>query len=119
MVPALPHLDVYYASTCAPCRLELPVIAEALAKGTDIRILVVSDLPRARAELSDTAQPLARVARLADGSSPRARLRRAGDGAGILPFASAAAAGTASCASWRGILTRDRIVCLPAPCRLR
>ncbi|HEY0265208.1 MAG TPA: hypothetical protein VGC16_00560 [Rhizomicrobium sp.] len=119
MVPQPPHLDVYYASTCAPCRLELPAIAAAVAKGGDIRIVIVSDMPRARAELSAVSPPLAQGARLAEGATPRDRLRRAGDGDGILPFTRAVDGGDATCASWRGLLTRDRIVRLLAACRAR
>jgi hypothetical protein len=112
-----PHLDVYYASTCAPCRLELPSILQTLAAGKDIRILIVSDPGRAAAELALVGPKLAQVARMADGKDPRDRLRRAGDADGILPFTRTVAANGRICATWRGALTRLRIGDMLSACR--
>ncbi len=117
MVPTPPHLDVYYASTCAPCRLELPVLAAA--RGADIRILIVSEEARAREDLAAVSISLAKTARLANGHSPRDRLRQAGDDDGILPFTRVARADGGTCVAWRGILTRARIAGLLAACRIR
>lgn len=116
MLTAPPHLDVYYASTCAPCRLELPVVLHALADGTDIRLLIVSDPLRAKADFTTAGAALVRVARLAEGESPRDRLRRAGDADGILPFARSVGAKGRICAAWRGALTRLRIQALLSRC---
>ncbi len=117
MVPTPPHLDVYYASTCAPCRLELPVLAAA--RGADIRILIVSEEARAREDMAAVSASLAQTARLAAGRSPRDRLRRAGDDDGILPFTRVARADGSACGAWRGLLTRARILSLLAACRVR
>jgi len=112
-----PHLDVYYASTCAPCRLELPAILEAIQDGKKIRILIVSDLQQAKADLAATAPKFVQAAQLAAGHDARDRLRRAGDSDGILPFTRSMSAKGNVCATWRGALTRFRIQDLLARCR--
>jgi len=117
MFPTPPHLDVYYASTCAPCRAELPAIRDAVRDGKDIRILIVSDPQRAAADLTAVEPKLAQLARMADGDDPRERLRRAGDMDGILPFSRAVGAKGRSCATWRGALTHLRILGLLSLCR--
>lgn len=117
MIIPPPHLDVYYASTCAPCRVELPVIYQALRGGSDIRILVVSDMPRAKEDLSAVGQRLAQVASFAPGPSPNGRLRLAGDADGILPYTQAVDGRGHACASWRGMLTLSRIRKLFSKCR--
>jgi hypothetical protein len=119
MVALPPHLDVYYSWTCAPCRLELPALAAAATQGADIRILIVSEEARARADLATISTPLAHTARLAPGNSARARLRQAGDDDGILPFTRAARADGSLCGSWRGILTPGRMLSLLRACRSR
>lgn len=117
MFAITPHLEVYYASTCAPCRVELPVILEALQDGTNIRILIVSDLRQAKADLAATAPRLVQAAQMADGRDARDRLRGAGDADGILPFTRAVNAKGKICATWRGALTRFRIQDLLSRCR--
>lgn len=108
------HIDVYYASTCVPCRLELPVLRSAIVNGMDIRIVIVSDQAQAKLELG--AAQLADRATLAPGISARDRLRRAGDQDSILPFARTVRMGTKACATWRGILTLPRIKSLLSSC---
>lgn len=117
MIATPPHLEVYYASTCAPCRVELPVISEAITAGNDIRILVVSDPDRARTDLATVNPALLFKMRLAEGKNPRDRLRLAGDTDGILPFTRSVGAQGNICATWRGLLTRFRIRALLARCR--
>jgi thiol-disulfide isomerase/thioredoxin len=103
-------LEVYYAPSCAPCRLELPVLA-SFAKTRDghLRIVLVSDVARARADLKELAPALAAMAMPAANRDARASLRVAGDADGILPFARSVAANGGICASWRGVLTEMRI----------
>ncbi len=117
MFSAPPHLDVYYASTCAPCRLELPAVLQALRDGKHIRILIVSDVQQARADLAATSPRLVQVAQVADGRDARDRLRRAGDTDGILPFTRSMDAQEKVCTTWRGALTRLRIRDLLSRCR--
>lgn len=117
MFAAPPHLDVYYASTCAPCRVELPAILEGIQAGKDIRILIVSDPQRAKADLAVVGSQLAQVARMAEGNGPRDRLRHGGDPDGILPFTRSVGAKGRICATWRGALTTLRIDDLLARCR--
>ena len=112
-----PHLDVYYASTCVPCRLELPAVLEALQQGRNIRIWLVSDVERAKADLAATSPRLVQIARMAGGHDARERLRRAGDADGILPFTRSVNAKGQVCATWRGALTRLRIRDLLSRCR--
>ena len=116
MIPSPPHLEVYYAPTCAPCRLELPAILEALTAGKAIRILIVDDVVQSRAQLAAASPRLSRTAQMAEGRDPRDRLRRAGDGDAILPFTRVISAKNHVCATWRGELTRWRIETLLTRC---
>lgn len=109
-------MDVYYASTCAPCRVELPAILEAVRDGSDIRILIVDAPRRAMKDLAAIEPRLAGLARPAAGGDPRARLRRAGDADGILPFARSVGADGRVCGAWRGMLTLSRIRALLSRC---
>jgi hypothetical protein len=123
MVPV--SLDVYYASTCAPCRLELPVLAEAARDGLPVTIVLLTEADRARRELARVSPELANRARVppsgpeagAGPADPRAVLRAAGDPDGILPFAQTRDADGRPCRSWRGLLTLERIRGLLAACR--
>ena len=111
MIAVPPALEVYYAATCAPCRLELPVLAAALREGAPVRVMLLTEEKRARAELAAISPDLAAQAVAAPaGQDPRIILRQAGDADGILPFA------RTSCAGWRGTLTLERIRTLLAGC---
>jgi len=113
-----PVLDVYYASTCAPCRAELGVLAEvARAGSTPLMIYLLADRVTARAEL-EAASPLLPDLAVAppSGTDERALLRTAGDADGILPFARVRTADGRICGKWRGILTMARIRALLRAC---
>jgi thiol-disulfide isomerase/thioredoxin len=106
-----PVLEVYYASSCEPCRLELPVLAEA-ARGDGVHLVVVilDEETRARHDLAAAAPALDAAAILPSPAGDQRRiLREAGDPDGILPYARARQADGGSCSSWRGILTLARI----------
>jgi hypothetical protein len=85
------------------------VLLQALREGSDVRVLIVSDAPRAMQDLSSAGQPLARIASIAPGSSPNNRLRMAGDADGILPYSKAVDGHGRVCARWRGMLSLSRI----------
>ena len=116
MIPPVPVLEVYFAPTCAPCRLELPVLAEAAKDGLPVTVVLLTDQARARRELAAASPGLAAKAVPAPpGADPRTTLRDAGDPDGILPFSRVRGA-EGTCPSWRGILTLDRIRTLLAGC---
>ena len=104
-----PQLEVYYASTCAPCRVELPVLRDAVAEGRNIRIRIVSTPEKAMADFQSTSASLARTASVATGRDERDRLRRAGDSDGILPYSRSLSGNGRVCSVWRGMLTLPRI----------
>src|SRR5579859_5749635 len=107
---APPTLEVFYAPSCAPCRLELPVLARfAKTQDNHLRIVILSEAPRARADLGQGSAALAAVAVTASSHDARTVLRQAGDAEAILPFARSLTANRAMCASWRGTLTIARI----------
>ena len=117
MIPPVVVLEVYYASTCAPCRLELPVLAEAVRDGLPITVMMLTDPVRARRELAAASPELAARAQPAgDAAGPRAALRDAGDPDGILPFSRVRGADGTTCRTWRGLLTLERIRTLLAAC---
>ncbi len=117
MVPPVPVLDVYYASTCAPCRLELPVLAEAVRDGLPVTVVMLTDPARARRELAEASPDLAaRAEPAAIAADPRASLRAAGDPDGILPFSRVRGADGVPCRTWRGLLTLERIRALLKGC---
>ena len=112
-----PTLEVYYAPSCAPCRLELPAVAEfARVDGSRVRIVIVSDEVRARVDISQVSRALASQAISEAHSTPQATLRAAGDNDGILPFARSLAANGQICARWRGQLTFGRAQQLVSAC---
>jgi thiol-disulfide isomerase/thioredoxin len=112
-----PILEVFYAPSCAPCRLELPVLASfAKTRSGHLRIVIVSEAVRARADLIEASPALAAVAVTASSHDARAALRQAGDADGILPFTRSLSANGAVCASWRGALTVMRINHLLTAC---
>jgi hypothetical protein len=108
-------LEVYYSPSCAPCRLELPAVAE-FARADGVRIVIISDEARARAEIRKLSPALAMGAIAKTNTTPRATLRAAGDGDGILPYARGVSADGKPCASWRGGLTLARARALVASC---
>ena len=125
MAAALPPpvLEVYYSPTCAPCRLELPVLGELVRRdGSIVRIVILDQEQRARGDIRAISASLersaARVPGLRVGLPPRKVLLAAGDADGILPFARALAPKGKLCGSWRGGLTLLRARALLAACRI-
>ena len=50
--PPPPVLEIYYSPVCAPCRLDLPIVAEfAKEDGSRVRIVILDQVPRAKADL--------------------------------------------------------------------
>ncbi|HTQ14796.1 MAG TPA: thioredoxin family protein [Rhizomicrobium sp.] len=105
---APPVLEVYYSPTCAPCRLELPVLAEFVDRdGTQVRIVILDQEIRARNDIRAVSVKLERAAVSPPRASPRAVLATAGDTDRILPFARTLTAAGRICATWRGRLTAE------------
>ena len=118
---ALPPLtfEIYYAPTCAPCRLDLPVATELLNQdGVRLRIVIVSDAPKALADLKAASPALVKVAEVPSEHNPRTVLRRAGNADGILPYARTRNNAN-TCATWRGRLSLDKALEMIAACRKR
>jgi hypothetical protein len=114
-----PVFEIYYAPSCAPCRLDLPVAAALVERdGVTLRIVIVSDAVKARADLRAVSPALANSAVLPAGQNPRAILRSAGDPDGILPYARTRERGR-TCATWRGRLSLDKALQMIAACHQR
>lgn len=114
-----PVFEIYYAPSCAPCRLDLPVAAELVKRdGVALRIVIVSDAAKALADLRAVSPALANAAELPAEPNPRAVLRGAGDPDGILPYARTRAHGK-TCATWRGRLSLAKALEMIAACRKR
>jgi len=114
-----PTLEIYYAPTCAPCRLDLPVATELLKQdGVRLRIVIVSDAPKALADLKAASPALVKVAEVPAEQNPRTVLRRAGNADGILPYARTRNSAN-TCATWRGRLSLDKALEMIAACRKR
>lgn len=112
-----PVLEVYYAPSCAPCRLDLPVVVEfAKLDGARVRIVIVSEEARARGDLRQVSARLAADAVVGRQSTPSAILREAGDDDGILPYARSVTAKGDICARWRGRLTLAKAQELVSAC---
>ncbi len=111
-----PILHVYYASTCEPCRRELPALVQALDQ-VNLEIFVLGDPAKARAQLTKASPALAEKAHGMTAKDDRVTLREAGDADGILPFARSVRQDGSLCASWRGVLTAVRIQTLINSCR--
>jgi thiol-disulfide isomerase/thioredoxin len=98
-------LEVYYAPSCAPCRLELPVLAELVRDDhARVRTVIVSEEAKARRELSEFALGATAVVASRPHSTPRATLLAARDTEAILPYARALTPAGKVCARWRGRL---------------
>jgi thiol-disulfide isomerase/thioredoxin len=110
---------MYYASTCAPCQLDLPVAA-ALVKQNSVklRIVIIGNAPKALADLKAVSSSLVDAAETTAEQNPRAVLRSAGDSDGILPYARTRDNGK-TCATWRGRLSLDKALQMIAACRQR
>jgi thiol-disulfide isomerase/thioredoxin len=112
MIPVVifpPVLEVFYSPTCAPCVLELPVVAEfAKTGGARVRIVIVDEEARARAELRAVSSTLETEAVARTAASPGTVLRKAGDTYGILPYARTVASNGMVCAHWGGRLTATK-----------
>ncbi|MBV8187510.1 MAG: hypothetical protein JOY64_27895 [Alphaproteobacteria bacterium] len=112
-----PVLEVYYSPTCTPCRLELPAVAElATQEGLSLRIVILDQEERARAELGAVSPALAAIAESRTEGAPGVVLRDAGNGEGILPYARSLAPSGETCAKWSGRLTVQRGRDLLAAC---
>ena len=112
-----PVLEVYYSPTCAPCRLELPALAEFVkTDGGRVRIVLLDQELRARRELRAVSAALENDAVSHNGDKPRDVLLAAGDGDAILPFVRSILPGGKVCARWRGRLTLWRARELVAAC---
>ena len=119
MIPLPPPaiVEVYFAPSCAPCRLELPALVELARKSPDrLRLVIVGERAAALQALSDASPRLAMLAVDKTHMNPRATLLAAGDGDGVLPFAKSVAADGRTCARWRGGLTWDRVQSLLSAC---
>jgi len=118
--PSPPVLEVYYASTCTPCRLDLPVLADvARTQDATVVIVMLTDPAQARAEFAAVDPGLGALAIPSVETDQRAVLRAAGDADGILPYALVKTPEGETCASWRGRLTLERVRKLIARCAPR
>jgi thiol-disulfide isomerase/thioredoxin len=116
-----PVLEVFYSPTCAPCRLELPLLAELAGQAdTTLRIVIVDQTEKAQAELRAVSPRLEAIATAPvtgpSSASPGDALRAAGDANGILPYARSLTAAGEVCAQWSGGLTVSRVKSLLAAC---
>ena len=119
MLPPAPPaiLEVYYAPSCAPCRLELPALAQFARDGhSHLRIVIVSEPARAMGELKNASPRLLAAAVSSASAAPRATLLEAGDTDAILPYARSLLPNGKICARWRGGVTVDRARALVAAC---
>jgi hypothetical protein len=113
-----PILEVYYAPSCAPCRLELPTIAEISRQdGVRIRIVIVGDKEKAMADLHATSPRLDRYAEPGRRGDAREILRRAGNPDGILPYARSVTSDGKNCVRWRGRITLAKARQMLAACK--
>lgn len=122
MPPDLPPpvLEVFYSPTCTPCRLELPIVAEIVREeGTRVRIVIIDQEERARAELQAVSSRLDAVAVGPAAAAPRDILRAAGNDRGILPYARTVGSAGTVCSTWSGRLTVSRIKSMFAACARR
>ncbi|HEX3945012.1 MAG TPA: thioredoxin family protein [Rhizomicrobium sp.] len=119
MLVALPPpvLEVFYSPTCAPCRLELPVLAQIVERdGVRLRIVLLDQEQRARDDIRKVSVTLEKVATPPSKLAPRRVLLLADDTDGILPFARSLLPSGKACAVWRGRLTVLRARAMLAAC---
>ena len=112
-----PVLEVFYSPSCAPCRLELPVVTEfAKQDGARVRIVIVDQEALARRELRAASGQLETGAVTRTNAFPGATLREAGDRYAILPYARSLGGNATVCARWGGRLTVAKARELVAAC---
>ncbi len=112
-----PVLEVFYSPTCAPCRNELPVLAELVNKdGLRVRIVILEQEERARGDIRAVSAKLEMDAIADSKAPPRVTLLASGNSDGILPYARSVTAARKICAKWRGSLTLGRARALIAAC---
>jgi thiol-disulfide isomerase/thioredoxin len=119
MPPDLPPpvLEVFYSPSCAPCRLELPAVAEIAGEaGTRVRIVILDQEERSRSELRAVTPQLDAIATSPSAAPPGEVLRGAGNERGILPYARSVTGAGETCAKWSGGLTVARAKSLLAAC---
>jgi hypothetical protein len=115
--PDPPVLEVFYSPSCTPCRLELPAVAAIAGQdGVHLRVVILDQEARARAELRAVSARLEAAAESRPGSPPTAVLRDAGNDDGILPYARSLTDTGSVCAKWSGRLTLTRARGLLAAC---
>jgi thiol-disulfide isomerase/thioredoxin len=121
MLPDLPPpvIEIFYSPACTPCRLELPILAEVVREqGLRVRVVILDQEERARAELHAAAPRLDAIA-VTPTTRPRDTLRAAGNDRGILPYARTVTAEGTVCTTWAGRLTVSRIKSMVAACARR
>jgi hypothetical protein len=84
--------------------------------GARVRVIILDQEDRARADLRAVSVRLEAVAESTVGEPPNAVLRDAGNDTGILPYARSVASNGAVCAKWSGRLTVARAANLLAAC---
>lgn len=115
--PSVPVLEVYYSPACAPCKLELPLLAD-LREGSSFKLVVVilNQEDQAFADLDRVSLALRADAIVSQEPDERKALRAAGNENGILPYARVTQGKDTLCQSWRGRLSRVRIERMIASC---
>lgn len=110
-------IEVYYDSRCAPCKRELPVLAEAMGEDLPLAIVILGDEAQARTDLREVSSALLGRTRGVGVQDPRAVLRSAGNDDGTLPYARSVRVDGLVCKSWRGMLSLEKIRALLAACK--
>lgn len=115
-----PTLEVYYASSCAACRLDLPAVAQFVKEnGATVRIVILTDRAQAHEEIAAVSPQLSKAAIAKGEATPREVLHMAGDDDELLPYARAVSADNKTCAAWRGRMTLAKARELVASCARR